>query len=47
MIDVFGGFMTSKTSTYHMDRHLIVGTIYTLIGLAGVWLLANYLSAIQ
>jgi uncharacterized iron-regulated membrane protein len=42
-----GGFMTSKTSAYYMDRHLLLGTLYTLVGLAGVWLLASYLSAIQ
>jgi hypothetical protein len=46
MIDVFGGFMTSKTTNY-MDRHVLLGTLYTLIGLAGVFLLASYLSAIQ
>jgi hypothetical protein len=47
MIDVFGGFMTSRTSSYNLDRHVLLGAIYTLIGLAGVCLLANYLSAIQ
>jgi len=47
MIGVFGGFMTSKTTTYNMDRHVLLGTLYTLIGLAGVFLLASYLSAIQ
>jgi hypothetical protein len=39
--------MTSKTSTYNMDRHALLGTLYTLIVLTGVFLLANYLSAIQ
>jgi hypothetical protein len=46
-----GGLMTPKTSVYlegrYVDRHLLMGALYTLVGLAGVWLLASYLSAIQ
>jgi hypothetical protein len=42
-----GGFMASRTVEHYTDRHLVVGTLCTLIGLAAVCLLANYLSAIQ
>jgi hypothetical protein len=46
-----GCSMTSKTPMYlegrFVDRHLLLGALYTVIGLAGVWLLASYLSAIQ
>jgi hypothetical protein len=47
MIYWFGGFMTSRTFEHYTDRHTLLGTLFTLIGLAGVLLLANYLSAIQ